>query len=92
MQKLVIALLIIATLVGGYRFVSSRKKAPPETPVEVKKTKPTVSPTLTETTTASKTQEQTGQDLPSAGGSTEKKPALPPEKLQEMIDEFEKKE
>lgn len=91
MQKLIIALIIIAILVGGYRFVSSRREEAQEAPIEITETEPTATPTPEQTTGFSEAGEPTGQGLPSAGGSTEQKPTLPPEELEKMIEEFESK-
>jgi len=91
MKNLIIILIILALVVGAYRFVSSRKKGT-EAPIEITETEPTVTPTTEEITSAPESQNQTGQDLPSAGGSTEEKLTPAPEELEKIIKEFEKED
>lgn len=85
MKNLIIILIIIALVVGAYRFVSSRKKGEEQRPVEIIETEMTPTPTLA----SPEEPEQSGQDLPSAGGPTEVKEKPSEEELQKMIREFE---
>jgi len=87
MKNLIIILIILALVVGAYRFVSSRKKRG-EKPVEIIETEMTPTPTLA----TPKEPEQPGQDLPSAGGSSEEKPTLSPKELEKIIREFKSQE
>ena len=83
MKKLIIALISIALLISGYRFLSQRKKEEKQ-PVEIIEQEPTLTPTPTKSIL-----EEKGKDLPSSGVSTEEKPTLPPEELENLIKEFE---
>ena len=90
MEKVIAALVLIVVLIGGYRFVQSRRKPAEQKPVEVME----IAPTPIEKApqgfgeVAEVSGEET-QDLPSAGGSIEKKERPSEEELQKMIKEFE---
>lgn len=92
MEKIIAALILIAVLVGGYRFVSSRRKAAEETPAETVQIEPTATPTPEGPEVVPEAIEGgvvTDQDLPSSGVSSEEKPMPSEEELERMIKEFE---
>lgn len=89
MKKLIIALGLIAVLIGGYRLVSSRKKEKEEKPAEFIEIETFATPT------PGKIEEKegvaaAGQDLPSAGVSADDKEAeIPSQKeMEKIIKEF----
>ena len=94
MQKLIIVLILLGTVIGGYRFVSSRRKSGNEQPVEITETQTTPTPTsIPEVGREIKGIEATDQDLPSSGISSDEKIEVPsPEEMEAIIKEFQAKE
>ena len=90
MEKVIAALVLIVVLIGGYRFVQGRRKPAEQKPVEVMEITPTpIEETPQGFGEVTETSEREGQDLPSAGGSTEEKEKPSEEELEKMIKEFE---
>lgn len=89
MQKVIIALIAIAILVSGYRFIVGRRKPPEEKPAEIIEILATPTP-IPEEAGEKMEAEVTGQDLPSAGVSSEDSETEVPsqEEIKEIIKEF----
>lgn len=90
MKNVIIALIVIAILVGGYRFIASRKKPPEEKPVEITETEIAVTPTPTVEAAGEIIEgEALGQGLPSSGISSDEEVEIPSqEEIEAIIKEF----
>ncbi|MBL7159563.1 hypothetical protein ISS85_03740 [Candidatus Microgenomates bacterium] len=91
MRNLIVALIIIALVVGGYRFISSQRKKGETQTVETIEAETTIVPTIkSEQEIISSEKTDTDNDLPSSGVSTEDKEAEIPsqEEIEKIIQEF----
>lgn len=89
MQKIIIALIAIAVLVSGYRFIASRRKPPEEKLVEIIKTTPSPTQTAKEPAVIPQDLGEQNQGLPESGVSSKTNYITPTKKeIEEIIKEF----
>ena len=91
MKNVIIILIIIALVVGGYRFVTSRKKGEETPRIETTETEITIAPTL-ENSEEIESSDKVSGDLPPSGLSSEEKEMPSQEEMEKMIKEFESEE
>ena len=89
MRNLIIGLIIIALVIGVYRFVSSQRKKGETQTVETTEVETTITPTIKNEQEII-TSEKTDNDLPSSGVSTKDKEAeiSSQEEIKKIIQEF----
>ena len=89
MKNVIIALIIIASVIGIYRFVSSRREEGERQPVETTEAEAIITPTIKNEQEIISSQ-KTDDDLPAAGASTEDKELEVPsqEEIEKIIQEF----